>query len=53
MRNKQMFQKMFLQTTQPLTFTEACACGEDEECTKTAVHQTEELENTDDIQDDN
>ena len=36
-----------------LTCTEACACGADEECTNTAVHQTKELENTDDIQDDN
>ena len=44
---------MFLQTTQSLTCTNACACGADEVCTNTAVHQTEELENTDDIQDNN
>ena len=36
-----------------LTRTEACACGADGKCTNTAVHQTEELENIDDIQDDN
>ena len=35
-----------------LTGTEACACGADEECTNTVVHQTEELE-TDILQGDN
>ena len=44
---------MFLLMTQSLTCTDTCACGADEECTKTAVYQTEELGNTDDIQDDN
>ena len=36
-----------------VTCTEARACGADKECTNTAVHQTEELESTDDLQDDN
>ena len=36
-----------------MTCTEARACGADKECTNTAVHQTEELEITDDLQDDN
>ena len=36
-----------------MTCTETCAFGADEERTNTAVRQTEELENTDDLQDDN
>ena len=36
-----------------VTCTEARARGADKECTNTAVHQTEELESTDDLQDDN